>query len=56
MPDTVINKLEDCKAIIRIGTGFDSVDHLTAATRDIQFVMCQITELKKLPITQSLWP
>ena len=35
MPDTVINKLEDCKAIIRIGTGFDSVDHLTAATRDI---------------------
>ena len=33
MPDTVINKLEDCKAIIRIGTGFDSVDHLTAATR-----------------------
>jgi len=35
MPDTVINKLEDCKAIIRIGTGYDSVDHLTAATRDI---------------------
>ena len=35
MPDTVINKLEDCKAIIRIGTGYDSVDHVTAATRDI---------------------
>tara|TARA_B100000287_G_scaffold400574_1_gene419910 strand:+ start:1787 stop:2791 length:1005 start_codon:yes stop_codon:yes gene_type:complete len=35
MPDTVINKLEDCKAIVRIGTGYDSVDHLTAATRDI---------------------
>ena len=35
MPDTVINKLENCKAIIRIGTGYDSVDHLTAATRDI---------------------
>tara|TARA_Y100000593_G_scaffold74398_1_gene136889 strand:+ start:726 stop:1727 length:1002 start_codon:yes stop_codon:yes gene_type:complete len=35
MPNTVINKLEDCKAIIRIGTGYDSVDHLTAATRDI---------------------
>jgi phosphoglycerate dehydrogenase-like enzyme len=35
MPDTVINKLEDCKAIIRIGTGYDSVDYITAATRDI---------------------
>ena len=35
MPDRVINKLEDCKAIIRMGTGYDSVDHLTAATRDI---------------------
>ena len=35
MPDAVINKLEDCKAIIRIGTGYDSVDHITAATRDI---------------------
>jgi phosphoglycerate dehydrogenase-like enzyme len=35
MSDVVINKLEDCKAIIRIGTGYDSVDHLTAATRDI---------------------
>tara|TARA_B100000676_G_C17969671_1_gene782491 strand:- start:13 stop:1026 length:1014 start_codon:yes stop_codon:yes gene_type:complete len=35
MPSEVINKLEDCKAIIRIGTGFDTVDHLSAATRDI---------------------
>ena len=35
MPDTVINKLKDCKAIVRIGTGYDSVDHITAATRDI---------------------
>jgi phosphoglycerate dehydrogenase-like enzyme len=35
MPDTVINKLENCKAIIRMGTGYDSVEHLTAATRDI---------------------
>jgi len=35
MPDTVINKLEDCKAIIRIGTGYDSVDYIAAATRDI---------------------
>tara|TARA_Y100001963_G_scaffold156179_1_gene249116 strand:- start:1399 stop:2433 length:1035 start_codon:yes stop_codon:yes gene_type:complete len=35
MPDAVVNKLENCKAIIRIGTGYDSVDHLTAATRDI---------------------
>lgn len=35
MPDVVINKLNNCKAIIRIGTGYDSVDHLTAATRDI---------------------
>lgn len=35
MPEEVINKLEDCKAIIRIGTGYDSVDHLTAAFRDI---------------------
>jgi phosphoglycerate dehydrogenase-like enzyme len=35
MPDKVINKLEDCKAIVRMGAGYDSVDHLTAATRDI---------------------
>ena len=35
MPDVIINKLEDCKAIIRMGTGYDSVDHITAATRDI---------------------
>jgi lactate dehydrogenase-like 2-hydroxyacid dehydrogenase len=35
MPDVIINKLEDCKAIIRMGTGYDSVEHLTAATRDI---------------------
>jgi len=35
MPTEVINKLENCKAIVRIGTGYDSVDHLTATTRDI---------------------
>lgn len=35
MPDSVINKLEKCKAIIRIGTGYDSVDHLAAVNRDI---------------------
>ena len=35
MPEEVVNKLEGCKAIIRMGAGYDSVDHLTAATRDI---------------------
>ena len=42
MPDTVINKLENCKAIVRIGTGYDSVDHVTAATRDI--AVCNVPD------------
>jgi|TARA_R110002020_G_scaffold173286_1_gene364095 phosphoglycerate dehydrogenase-like enzyme len=35
MSSTVINKLQDCKAIIRNGTGYDTVDWLAAASRDI---------------------
>jgi len=35
MTDGVIRKLENCKAIIRNGTGYDTVDYITAATRDI---------------------
>ncbi len=35
LPSEVINKLEDCKAIIRIGTGYDSVDVHAASVRDI---------------------
>jgi C-terminal binding protein len=35
MPQEVINKLEDCKCIIRNGTGFDTVDVAAATCRDI---------------------
>ena len=31
----VINKLENCKGIVRNGTGYDTVDTMTAVTRDI---------------------
>ena len=34
-PAEVINKLEDCKGIVRIGTGYDTVDIIAAASRDI---------------------
>ena len=35
MPESVINKLENCKCIVRNGTGFDTVDILAASHRDI---------------------
>ena len=35
MPAGVINKLENCKGIVRNGTGYDTVDTMTAVTRDI---------------------
>ena len=35
MPAGVINKLENCKGIVRNGTGYDTVDTITAVTRDI---------------------
>lgn len=31
----VIGKLQNCKAIIRVGTGYDSIDHLAATAADI---------------------
>lgn len=33
----VIHKLKNCKAIIRNGTGYDTVDHIAAAASDISF-------------------
>ena len=35
MPEEVIRKLEDCKCIVRNGTGFDTVDIPAATCRDI---------------------
>lgn len=35
MPAEVINKLDDCKLIVRNGTGFDTVDVAAATCRDI---------------------
>lgn len=35
MTDKVINKLENCKGIIRNGTGYDTVDYVAAISRDI---------------------
>ena len=35
MSEGVINKLEDCKCIVRNGTGFDTVDITAATCRDI---------------------
>tara|TARA_Y100001973_G_C5204726_1_gene340601 strand:+ start:1051 stop:2076 length:1026 start_codon:yes stop_codon:yes gene_type:complete len=42
MPDTVINKLKNCKAIIRNGTGYDTVDVAAATHRDI--AVCNVPD------------
>ena len=35
--EEVIHKLENCKAIVRNGTGYDTVDHIAAGMADISF-------------------